>query len=652
MSLIKQLWLAISLITLLSLGGSFIVSTLSARHYLQQELAVKNMDNATSLALSLSQMPKDPVTVELQISAQFDAGHYRQIRLTSPSGEVLVERKYDGRTAKAPHWFMAMVPIETRAGIAQVQDGWRQFGTLQIETHDHYAYDSLWAATVQLLWWFLGGGLLTGLIGTLALKLVTRPLGRMVEQAEAIGNRRFVTTPEPRTREFRSVVRAMNSLSGRIHTMLIEESQRLEQLRRQTQHDELTGLFNRSQFLNQLDAALSRDDANGFIYVVRIANLTGMNQLAGRAKVDEVLVHLAAALRTFPLPADRIEHGRLNASEVALLTLGEDEDSIAALDTLTTQLRTLAAKELPGVELRAAAARYATGEARGTLLARLDGALAGAEVDGAAHTVLANAHQPLHTSVADWRQAIVDALEQDGLALHRFPVLDLAGRVMHFESPVRLRMAGRWLNAGQFLPWAARCGQIEQIDARVVASACAALAADPTGPGLAINLSTEALSSTRGREDFIATLKTHRHIAHRLWVDVKESSALRYPVEFRMLCVALSALGCKIGLKHAGEDVARFAELHDLGLDYIKISAAFIRDIDANPGNQALVRGVCTLAHSIGLKVIAEGVGSHDEASMLADLGLDGMTGPRIVENSRSSGDVSRDPAGQAMTSQ
>ena len=85
MSLIKQLWLAIAVVMSMSLGGSLVVSTQSARHYLEQQLQVKNLDNATSLALSLSQMPKDPVTVELQVAAQFDAGHYRVIRLTSPT---------------------------------------------------------------------------------------------------------------------------------------------------------------------------------------------------------------------------------------------------------------------------------------------------------------------------------------------------------------------------------------------------------------------------------------------------------------------------------------------------------------------------------------------------------------------------------------
>jgi len=632
MSLIKQLWIAIGLITALSLGGSFVVSTLSAREYLQQELMVKNMDNANALALSLSQMPKDQTTVELQIAAQFDAGHYRLIRLTSPTGQVLVEREYSGQTADAPLWFMTLIPIETHPGIAQVQDGWHQFGTLQMETHDRYAYDSLWAATQQLLWWFLAGGLLTGLIGTFALRLLTRPLGRMVKQAEAIGNRRFITTPEPKTLEFRSVVRAMNALSARIHTMLSEESQRLEQLRRQTQHDGLTGLLNRPQFLNQLDTALAREDANsiGTLYLIRITNLPELNQHAGRAKVDDLLVSLATALRTADIPAAQVECGRLNASEFALLTLGGGELSLEALNALTPQLREIATAHLPEAELVAASARYTAGEPRGPLLARLDGALASAEQSDATETVMASEQPPLLSGVEAWRQMITDAMAHDRIKLNRFPVHDMEGRILHFECPVRLRLGDSWLNAGQFLPWAARCGQIEQIDARVLETACATLRRDPGGPGLAINVSTEALHHTDAREKFITTLQTHREIAHRLWVDVQESTALRHPTEFRMLCVALSALGCKIGLKHAGHDFSRFAELHDLGLDYIKVSAAFIRDIDTTPGNQALVRGLCTLAHSIGLQVIAEGVGSHGEERALISLGLDGMTGPGL----------------------
>ena len=65
MSLIKKLWFAIALLMLFVFGGSLLVSSLAAKSYLEEQLYLKNFDNAGSLASTLSQLPKDPVTIEL-----------------------------------------------------------------------------------------------------------------------------------------------------------------------------------------------------------------------------------------------------------------------------------------------------------------------------------------------------------------------------------------------------------------------------------------------------------------------------------------------------------------------------------------------------------------------------------------------------------
>ena len=87
MTLTKQLWLAVTAIMTIAFGISFLVSAWSAKNYLEDQLRLKNMDNANSLALSMSQLEKDPVMIELLLAAQFDMGHYRQIKLTSPTAK-------------------------------------------------------------------------------------------------------------------------------------------------------------------------------------------------------------------------------------------------------------------------------------------------------------------------------------------------------------------------------------------------------------------------------------------------------------------------------------------------------------------------------------------------------------------------------------
>ncbi|AYH45408.1 LapD/MoxY N-terminal periplasmic domain-containing protein [Azoarcus sp. DN11] len=630
MSLIKQLWIAIAVVTLIALGGSLVVSTLSARHYLQQQLQVKNLDNATSLALSLSQMPKDPVTVELQIAAQFDAGHYRLIRLTSPTGDIVAEREYAGSLDGAPEWFARLVPIEAHAGVAQVQDGWRQFGTLTLESHKRYAYEALWQGTLQLLGWFALGGALTGLVGTLIIKHITRPLGQVVEQAEAIGGRRFVTTPEPSTMEFRSVVRAMNTLSERVRTILAEESRRLEQLRRQTQHDETTGLLNRSQFLNQLDSALARDDAHaaGTLLIARVGDLTGLNQRIGRAPTDRLLRDLAGQLSGFSAGRANWAIGRMNGSDIALLAPGEDDAGALAAALAKTLHAGLDA--LPDVALPVAATAYAAGETRSQVLARADGALAAAEQAGDRCVRVddgAKATAP-YPDLQAWRAALLSALERDGVHLGAYPVVANDGRLLHEEAPIRLLLDGVWQPAGYFMPRVARLGLMPRFDMAVVHAALRAISADGRERG--INVSAESLCDANFRGELFTLLQADTAAAKRLWIEVPEYGALRHLAEFRALCVALQPLGCRVGIEHVGAHFGELGDLHELGLDYMKIDAAVIRGIDANAGNQAFLRGLCMIVHSLGLMAIAEGVESEAESRVLPDLGLDGMTGPAV----------------------
>lgn len=627
MSLIKQLWIAIGLITILCLGGSFIVSTLSARSYMAQELAIKNMDNATSLALSLSQLPKDEVTVELQISAQFDTGHYRRIVLHSPSGDALVERTHEDKGSTAPDWFVRLIPIRVSPGVAQIQDGWRQFGTLTVETHSRYAYDALWRATEQLLLWFVGAGLLAGVIGTFALKYITRPLGSMVDQAEAIGQRRFVTTQAPRTEEFRRVVQAMNALSERVRSMLAEETQRLESLRRKSQHDELTGLLNRSQFIRELEATLQRNDAQatGLLILVRFAQLAEINRQLGRSATDQHLVHFARRLEQCSAQRPHWECGRINAAEFALLAPGvlAAEDIASDLEALLQQVRSY--KPLSD-QVYLAATRYEAGETLGNVLMRLDGALASGEQENRHELLLAPAQALLYPNLDAWRRALSEALGHGHIKLAQFAVLgsDLE-RPLHHEAPVRLKLDGEWRNAGQFLPWATRLGLLTHIDAAALAAACHAIDADPGLAGLAINLSDDAVMDLAFHAQLETTLRAHPNAAARLWIDVLEGSAVRHPAAFRSLCIRLRALGCKVGLKHAGQHFGTVEGLHDLGLDYLKISRALTTDGDSGPGS-AFLRGLCALVHSIGMIAIAEQIPDDTHARHLLALGVDGVS--------------------------
>lgn len=634
MSLFRQLWLAVITSTLVAFAGSFVVSLLTARHYLEHQLAVKNADNAASLALSMSQLPKDEVTVELQVAALFDNGQYAAVRIIDPEGRVMIERVSNAGTGEVPAWFIGLFPIASEPGRAQVTNGWNQFATVELVSHSRFAHEELWNGGLRLIVWFSLGGLVVGLLGVQLLNRLKAPLGAVVRQARAISEQRFITIEEPATPELRSVAHAMNAMVERLKAMFAEEAARLEQVRREANQDGLTGLANRAYFLNHLESALKDEHAAaaGSVLLLRLADLAGINRRLGRETADELLRRLAGLLSDQAGRHGGALAARLNGADFALLVPDlASPDDIA--EELLDGLRDLAAAGLIDGERQGhvAAGGYRHGEGVGSLLARLDAALASAEGLGALawSTAESGQEQPA-ASNADWRKLLEGAIASQRLHLIEFPVAGNRGELLHLECPLRLQATenGEWLAAGSFMPMASRLAMTSELDLAAVRLALDRIAAGL--PAVAVNLSGESVLQSHFRQRLGALLATRRELAPRLWLEVAEVGAFQHFEEFRVLCNSLRPLGCRLGIEHFGRQFSEIGRLHDIGLHYLKVDGSFVRSIDQQAGNQAFLKGLCSIAHGIGLTVIAEGVQTAAELATLPNLGFDGATGPAI----------------------
>jgi len=631
MSLRTQLWIAVAVIMLLSALVSIAVSTVSARHYLAQQLHVKNVDNAASLALSLTQLPKEDATIELAVAAQFDTGHYRAIRLTDPLGKLIQERIRDPDPEGVPRWFLRLMAFDVAPGVAHISDGWSQFGTLTVESQTTYAYESLWRGTQRLALIFVAGAILIGLLGTLYLNRCIRPLQDVVRQAEAVGQRRFITISEPATQEFRAVAGAMNRLSSRIREMLADESRRLQQLQARIQHDPVTGLFNREHLLAQFRTLLAGEHAGatGTLILIRVQNLSELNRQLGREALDASLDRLGQALRQLAEEGDYGCAGRLNGSDFALV-LGDSTEPSEDASTVTERiLMQLGNDADSGIRIDFGVTTYRPGDEPGAVLARVDSALARAELGPGFVPALELGESP-HKRItqAEWRNDIRQALQQHGPQLGSFAVVDRSGVLIHTEAPVRLQLHGELRPAAYFLPWAIRLGLIRDLDDAVLTAGLAKI--DGGGGPIAINLSTESLRDTAFRQSLYRSLNQRPGTASRLWLEFPARGALAHLAELRELCLNLAHSGCKIGIEHAGPEVFDLQQLGELGLHYVKIGGALVDGIHASLESQTLVRGLCTVAHSIGVLIIAEECNDPDDLAQLPELGVDGMTGTAV----------------------
>ncbi|MBI2276769.1 MAG: EAL domain-containing protein [Dechloromonas sp.] len=637
MSLFRQLWLAVIASTLIAFAGSFVASMLTARQYLEAQLAIKNNDNASSLALSLSHLDKDPVTIELQVAAVYDSGQYATVRLIDPQGKPMVDKSSPALDDDVPAWFIRLFPIASQPGRAQVSSGWNQFGTVELVSHSQFAYRELWNGGLKLLLWFIVGGGVMGLLGMQLLGRIKRPLDAVVGQAQAISERRFVSIAEPATPELKSVASAMNAMVDRLKTMFAEEAARLEKLRREATLDPLTGLANRAFFLNELDAALSDDDAapTGCLLILRLADLAGINRRAGRETADELLRRLGAALQELAGKRPGAAAARLNGADFALLLPG-NQDPAQPADKLLNTLRDLVSAGLIDGERigHVASGVYLHGQSIGNLLSRLDAALAAAETQsGLAWCRAESNNEQRAITNADWKKLLDGAIETQRLRLIEFPVAGSGGQLLHLECPLRLQASegGEWLAAGSFMPMASRLAMTTELDLAATRLALERIAAGAAA--VAVNLSGESIRDASFRQRLQSQIAARKELAPRLWLEVSEVGTFQHFAEFQSFCNDLRPLGCRLGIEHFGRQFSEIGRLNAIGLDYLKVDGSFVRAIDTQTGNQAFLKGLCSIAHNIGLTVIAEGVQTAEELATLPGLGFDGATGPAVPRN-------------------
>lgn len=632
MSLIRQIWLLMLGTVLLAFAGSVTVEVESARGYLQTQLRLKNADNATALALALSQQKGDRELMNLLMSAQFDTGYYRRIKFTAGDGSVPFVREDRATGLAAPAWFVRLVPIESEPGVAQVSDGWRALGKVEVVSHTFFAHDELWSGSLRTALALAVVGLVAGGVGMVAVRRIRRPLDAAVEQAQALEAGEFRTVPEPGVPELRRLTRAMNTMVGRLRVTLQAQAEQLEALRLQAHCDRLTGLSNRTHFLGQLGAALQREDgtAEGGLVLIRVLDLAGVNRQLGHEGADRVITTIAQALRPYAERAKGCFLGRLNGSDFALClpVPGVARETAQALaDALGVLLPSLggAAVCLGAVELR----RDMT---PGQVMSAVDAALARAEARGAFAVELGD---ELPGSVAmlgeaAWRQRIREALAQGRVHLMNYPVVDARGALIHHECPLRLQLeeGGPYEPAARWLPLAMRSRLTVDIDERALALAIAESASD--GQPRCVNISPASLADSSFAARLRALLWDAPRVARLIWLEVAEGAAVEHFELLQELSRQLRPTGVRLGLEHAGERLGMIPRLFEAGVDFVKLDGSLIAGVGTDEHRATFVRGTVTLLHGLSLQVYAEGVADAADAKALWVCGLDGATGPWI----------------------
>jgi diguanylate cyclase (GGDEF)-like protein/PAS domain S-box-containing protein len=419
-------------------------------------------------------------------------------------------------------------------------------------------------------------------------------------------------------------------------TQAVLAEQKVHELAR---YDSLTGLPNRNMFLGELDRTIARAARQGTEFAVCFIDLDRfktVNDTLGHDAGDELLKVMAHRLRAAVRKSDLV--ARLGGDEFVVLLEGGPGAGLAAVaDKLLAAIGeqvTLAGCQFLVTGSIGVGLYPADGDDAATLLKHADAAMYLAKENGKNNVQFyTDELAGMAARQFELESALRLALVRDELVLHYQPKVDAtSNEIVGLEALVRWHHPLRGLvPPGEFIPLAEERGLIVPIGRWVVATACRQIRAwrdaGLATPPVAVNLSPRQFADNRLVDDFEDAMAASGVAPADLEIELTESVLVADPDRANDVLRRLHAMGVRIAIDDFGTGYSSLSYLKRFPAQTVKIDRSFISGLPTDRDDTAITQAVIAMAHSLGLRVVAEGVETADQLGLLRQLHCDEVQG-------------------------
>jgi len=430
-----------------------------------------------------------------------------------------------------------------------------------------------------------------------------------------------------------------------------EQRETERKMRRLANYDALTGLATRHLFLDRLREAIEAAKCRGHkvaLLYLDLDQFKRINDTLGHTVGDVLLQRLADVLRSHVRNDDTV--GREGADDSAEVSrLGGDEFTVLLSEIASSkEAGEVARRVLRSIEepVVVAGREISTTASIGIALYPDDGSTAEGLLKNADTAMYHAKHRGRAgyqffrraMGVAELRRFTLEgelrhALERGELRLHYQPRVDLRSGIVHGAEAL-LRWEHPHLGQVQpkeFIPVAEETGLIVPIGAWVLDRACrqarAWLDRGLEMEHLSVNVSSRQFIEDDLWQRITGCLRESGLPPSILEIEITESLMLEAEGDPETLLRDLRGIGVRIALDDFGTGYSSLAYVTRLPLDSVKLDRSIILDIDSDPATAAVARAVIAMAHTLGIRVVAEGVDAEAQVRLLKTLGCEEMQG-------------------------
>jgi diguanylate cyclase (GGDEF)-like protein len=405
-------------------------------------------------------------------------------------------------------------------------------------------------------------------------------------------------------------------------------------------HDDLTSLPNRLMLNQRLDQALTRHRRAATQLAVLSIDLNRfkvINDSLGHEVGDVLLRHVADRLRTQSRECDTV--ARMGGDEFAVLM--ENRENLMDISTCAQRLvEQLSAPYVLGrkdchVTLSIGISVFPSdGSDSQALLKAADVAMYRAKETGRNNYLYYSPSMNVHTAERlELESDLRHALERGEFVLHYQPKVEtMTGLITGTEALLRWKHPLRGLvQPMDFIPLAEETGLIVPIGEWVLATACARNKAwqdqGLTKLTVAVNLSARQFADPLLLSKLTRIIQTSGLDPSSLELEITESMVMLHGDRAVAVLEKLKSIGVQIAIDDFGTGYSSLSYLKRFPIDTLKVDHSFIRDIPADSGDKKITRAIIAMAHSLRLKVVAEGVETADQLTFLRAQRCDAVQG-------------------------